>query len=194
MHSLFVDSTSGLVIGLLNSQYEWIEYHIFDEKKPSEIIHFEMFNLLKKYNLELKKMQVFISNGPGSYTGMRLGEGIAQVLELGQTTVYSFYHFDVPRLSGVHAGFWVTNAFKGQVFVYTWNKDIIEKNLVAKNAFEIENTSFGYTLDLTDPLFSALMSTKTLIKDQAPKIFSKIAEEKLREAPYYFRSLEEEFR
>ena len=194
MHSLYVDSTAGLIIGLLDSKYEWIEYLSLDEKKPSEIIHYEIFNLLKKYDLKLSNMQCFISNGPGSYTGMRLCEGLAQVFELNQISVYSFYHFDVPKLSGILKGFWVTNAFKGQVFIYNWNADQFEKDLVNKNDFHIENTENGFTLDLTDPLFSNLISTTNLIKDNPAPIFSKISQLKLREAPYYFRPLDEEFR
>ncbi|MDD4973364.1 MAG: hypothetical protein PHY93_03390 [Bacteriovorax sp.] len=193
MHSLFVDSTSGLVIGLLDSNYSWVEYMSLDEKKPSEIIHFEIFNLLKKYSLNLADMQCFVSNGPGSYTGMRLSEGLAQVFELVHMPVYSFYHFDVPRLSGVPRGFWATNAFKGQVFVYNWNGDEVEKHLLNKDAFFIEEEKLGFTLDTSDPIFSNLVSTKSLIKNKAPEIFSKVEALKLRKAPYYFRSLDEEF-
>jgi tRNA threonylcarbamoyladenosine biosynthesis protein TsaB len=194
VHSLYVDSTSGLVIGLLDSNYSWVEYLSLDEKKPSEIIHFEIFNLLKKYNLNLAKMQCFVSSGPGSYTGMRLSEGLAQVFELNHIPVYSFYHFDVPRLSGISNGFWATNAFKGQVFVYNWNGKEVEKHLVNKDSFEVDTEKLGFTLDASDPIFSKLVSTKSLIKNKASEIFSKVSEQKLRSAPYYFRSLDEEFR
>lgn len=194
MHSLFVDSTSGLVIGLLDSNYSWVEYMSLDEKKPSEIIHFEIFNLLKKYNLKLTEMQCFVSSGPGSYTGMRLSEGLAQVFELSHMTVYSFYHFDVPRFCGVPKGFWASNAFKGQIFVYNWNGDEVEKHLVNKEVFVIGDETLGFTLETLDPIFSNLVSTKDLIKNKAPEIFSKISARKLREAPYYFRSIDEEFR
>lgn len=195
MHSLFVDSTSGLVIGLLDSNYTWVEYMSLDEKKPSEIIHFEIFNLLKRHNLKLSDMQCFVSSGPGSYTGMRLSEGLAQIFELSNTPVFSFYHFDVPGLSGVTKGFWATNAFKGQVFIYNWNGDVVEKHLINKDAFEIENVECGFTLDTsTDPLFLNLTSTKNLIREKAFEIFSKVCAKKLRKEPYYFRSLDEEFR
>jgi tRNA threonylcarbamoyladenosine biosynthesis protein TsaB len=194
VHSLFVDSTSGLTIGLLDSNYSWVEYMSLDEKKPSEIIHFEIFNLLKKHNLKLANMQCFVSSGPGSYTGMRLSEGLAQVFELNHMPVYSFYHFDIPRFSGITEGFWITNAFKGQLFVYQWKGDQVEKQLINKDAFVIENQKMGFTLDLNDPLFLNLVSTKNLLKDKASEIFSKISSQKLREAPYYFRPLDEEFR
>lgn len=194
MHSLFVDSTSGLVIGLLDPDYSWVEYMSLDEKKPSEIIHHAIFNLLTKYKLNLAEMQCFVSSGPGSYTGMRLSEGLAQVFELNKMPVYSFYHFDVPRLSGVPKGFWATNAFKGQVFIYNWNGEEVESHLVNKNDFIIEDEKMGYTLDTTDVLFANLISTKNLIKNEAGTIFKKVAAQKIRMAPYYFRSLDEEFR
>ena len=193
MHSLFIDSTSGLVIGLLDPKYNWIEYMSLNEKKPSEIIHFEIFNILKKHNLKFSNIQIFISSGPGSYTGMRLSEGIAQVFELEKIPVYSFYHFEVPRLSGIDSGFWVTNAFKGQAFIFKWDKMGVEKHLVDKEKFVIENEKFGFTLDNTDSLFLNLISTKSILKDKAPEIFSKILSQQLRVSPYYFRSLEEEF-
>jgi len=193
VHSLFVDSTSGLVIGLLDSNYSWVEYMSLDEKKPSEIIHHEIFNLLVKHKLDLSNMQCFVSSGPGSYTGMRLSEGLAQIFELNKMPVYSFYHFDIPRLSGESRGFWATNAFKGQVFICSWSGDEVEKHLVNKDAFQIEDDKLGYTLDNTDPLFVNLTSTKNLIKTEAPVIFAKVKELKTRMAPYYFRSLDEEF-
>jgi tRNA threonylcarbamoyladenosine biosynthesis protein TsaB len=194
VHSLFVDSTSGLVIGLLDPNYSWVEYITLDEKKPSEIIHFEIFNLLKKYDLNLFEMKCFVSSGPGSYTGMRLSEGLAQVFELEHMQVYSFYHFNVPEYCGIVSGFWATNAFKNQVFIYNWNDNKFEKKLLNKADFTIDNEKNGFTLDGKDPLFCHLASTKNLIKNQAPEIFSKVSAQQLRVAPYYFRSLDEEFR
>lgn len=165
-----------------------------DEKKPSEIIHFEIFNLLKKYDLKLSGIQCFVSSGPGSYTGMRLSEGVAQIFELSHIPVYSFYHFDVPRLCDVSTGFWITNAFKGQIFSYNWIGDEVQKHLINKETFVIENEKSGFTLDHSDPLFVNLVTTKDLIKNKAPEIFSKVRAQELRKAPYYFRSLDEEFR
>ena len=194
MHSLYVDSTSGLVIGLLDSDFNWVEYLDTQEKKPSEVIHVEIYNLVKKYNLDLKKMNFFFSAGPGSYTGMRLGEGIAQVLAWDSLNVFSFHHFDVPKMIGVPKGFWVTNAFKGQVFIYNWDGDKTEKELVNSADFKIVDVELGYTLSSEVKDFGHLKTTKDLIKNQSQQIFSKVHKEKIREAPYYFRTLEEEFK
>lgn len=195
MHSLYVDSTSGLVIGLLDSEFKWIEYHDTNEKKPSEVIHVEIYNLIKKYNLDLKTMNFFFSAGPGSYTGMRLGEGIAQILAWEDRNVFSFLHFEVPKFVGVRKGFWVTNAFKGQVFSYNWNLEdgTSEKELINSADFKIMDPSLGYTLAADSKDFSELKNTKDLIKNSSEVIFAHVYKEKMREPPYYFRTLDEEF-
>ncbi|MBC7429920.1 MAG: hypothetical protein H7336_15000 [Bacteriovorax sp.] len=196
MHSLYVDSTSGLVIGLLDSKFKWIEYADTNEKKPSEVIHFEIYNLVQKYKLDLKDMNFFFSAGPGSYTGMRLGEGIAQILAWDEKKVYSFHHFDVPELIGIDKGYWVTNAFKGQVFIYNWDKKsgFADKELVNSADFKIIDPELGYTLSADIKDFCHLKTTKELIKNSSEKIFSIVLNMKLREPPYYFRTLEEEFK
>jgi tRNA threonylcarbamoyladenosine biosynthesis protein TsaB len=196
MHSLYVDSTSGLVMGLLDSEFNWVEYHDTAEKKPSEVIHIEIYNIISRHNLNLKDMNFFFSAGPGSYTGMRLGEGIAQVLEWNMKSVFSFHHFDVPKFAGIKNGFWVTNAFKGQVFIYTWDveKNIADKQLINSADFSIVDPELGYTLSNEVKEFSALKTTKDLIKNSSREVFSKVFKDKIREAPYYFRTLDEEFK
>jgi tRNA threonylcarbamoyladenosine biosynthesis protein TsaB len=194
VHSLFIDSTSGLEIGLLDSSFNWIEYHSYNEKKPSEVIHSEVYSLVKKYNLELSSMRLFVTSGPGSYTGMRLSEGLAQIFEMSGLSVFSFFHFEVPFLCGIKNGFWATNAFKGQVFIYSWNGEENEKTLVDKKDFVIDSAKLGYTLDKTDVLFEGLSATKELIHNESHKLFSKVLELQLRVPPFYFRTLEEEFR
>lgn len=196
MHSLYVDSTSGLVIGLLDSEFKWVEYQDTNEKKPSEVIHVEIYNLIKKHNLNLRDMNFFFSSGPGSYTGMRLGEGIAQVLAWEDRNVFSFVHFEVPQMVGVEQGFWVTNAFKGQVFSYNWNTKtgLAEKELIDSADFKIMNPELGYTLAADSKDFSQLKNTKDLIKNHSQVIFGHVYKEKMRQPPFYFRTLDEEFK
>ena len=196
MHALYVDSTSGLVVGLLNSKYEWIEYKDTDEKKPSEVIHLEIYNLIKKYNLNTRDINFIFSSGPGSYTGMRLGEGIAQILALDEMNVYSFHHFNVPLYMGIEKGFWVMNAFKQQIFLFSWDtiSNTFEKTLVNNDDFKIIDSQLGYSLENSTSEFSNLKSTKNLLKDNPMKIFSHVVQNQLREPPFYFRTLEEEFK
>jgi tRNA threonylcarbamoyladenosine biosynthesis protein TsaB len=196
MNSLYVDSTSGLTIGLLNSSYEWMDYKEFDHQKPSEVIHIEILNLLKKYSISLKECRFIVNSGPGSYTGMRLGEGLAQVFEWDHFPVYSFHHFDVPKMMGITEGFWVTSAFKGQVFLYEWNvsKNENVQTLIDNPLFKIKNSKIGFTLSNTEEIFQELQSTKNLIKDNQEIIFKHIVENKMRVSPFYFRTVDEEFK
>ena len=194
MHYLFIDSTLGLEIGLLDDQFRWIDFLTFDNKKPSEIIHSEIHQLLNKHQLNLKSLECFTASGPGSYTGMRLSEGLVQVLALSGMKIYSFYHFEVPKLTGIREGFWATNAFKGQVFVYTWSEEKEERLLLNKDQFVIQNEKIGFTLDNTDREFAKLSSSKILIKSNPTLIFSYLHAHQKRVPPYYFRTLDEEFR
>lgn len=194
MKSLYVDSSAGLVIGLMDENFKWMEYFDSQEKKPSEVIHTEIFKLLSKYNLKIEEINFFFSAGPGSYTGMRLGEGLAQILEWDHKNVFSFFHFDVPRFIGVESGSWVTNAFKGEVFIYHWNKNEVNKELVTSVGFTVANPDLVYTLSQEQKNFENLKSTKDLVKNHSEILFKKVYEMKLREAPYYFRTLEQEFK
>ena len=127
---------------------------------------------------------------------MRLGEGIAQVLAWDSRSVFSFHHFDVPRMMGIEKGYWVTNAFKGQIFIYNWDasQNISEKELVNTGDFKIIEPELGFTLSRDIEGFSNLKTTKDLIKNSSSTIFKKVIDQKLREPPYYFRSLDEEFK
>ena len=194
MYSIYLDSSAGLVVGLLNPDFTWLEYSELNEKKPSEIIHFEIFQLLRKNNLNLKDVRCFLASGPGSYTGMRLSEGLGQIFELSKIPVYSFYHFDVPRFIGIECGEWVTTAFKGQVFKHVWSLEKNENILINKESFNFESGNNKYCLDRDESPLKNFQSTKKIIKEDSLKLFSHVLKKKLRVPPYYFRTLEEEFR
>lgn len=194
MHYLFIDCSSGLTIGLLDQKLEWLDFQTLDHKKPSEIIHQQLHFLIEKYQLRLNEVQCFCASGPGSYTGMRLSEGLVQLLELSGMKIYSFHHFNIPKLIGIEKGYWVTPAFKGEIFVYNWNLNQEEKILVKQNEIKFQDKSLGYTLENSNEFFSGLVSTKFLIKNEPQKLFTSVMDKKLRVKPFYFRTLEEEFR
>jgi tRNA threonylcarbamoyladenosine biosynthesis protein TsaB len=178
MYSLFLDTTSGLTIGLLDSQYLWLAYEMTDEKRPSEVIHEKIFTMLSLFNLQIEQVQVFTIAGPGSYTGMRLSEGFAQILNWHGLKIYSFYHFDVPLLTGILAGQWITNAFKNQIFSFQWNG---------------ENNSTELLSNCEDLAAITMEQTKELIHLCPHEIFSKVVLLNHKKETYYFRTLEEEF-
>lgn len=191
MSYLFLDSTNGLTIGILNSKFEWIHYEDSEEKRPSEIIHVKINQLFDEFNLDLKQTTLVIAAGPGSYTGMRLGEGIAHILTLCHIKVLSFYHFEVPQMIGAISGKFVTNAFKGQYFVYEWSGEKVSELLI--NANDMSFLSEVYS-NLNDQNFKTLISTKKLIKENSKKIFKNVVDRDQYKASFYFRSLDDEFK
>lgn len=178
MYSLFLDTTAGLTVGLLDDSFAWVAYEASNEKRPSEHIHEKIFFMLSKFNLQLNQLRVITIAGPGSYTGMRLSEGFSDVVNWSGVKILSFYHFEVPLLTGVPAGRWMTNAFKNQVFSYQWdaNGNFTEllSECVDANAFTIE-------------------MTRELIYAHPILIFSKVVQLNEKKESYYFRTLEEEF-
>lgn len=178
MYSLFLDTTAGLTVGLLDENFSWVYYESTNEKRPSEHIHEKIFFMLSKLNLELQSLQLITVAGPGSYTGMRLSEGFSDILNWSGVKVFSFYHFEVPKLIGIQSGSWITNAFKKEIFCYHWDEKESSSELLSecytKNPFTIDQT-------------------REFIYDHANLIFTQIIQLNEKKETYYFRSLEKEF-
>ena len=103
MAYLFLDTSQGLTVGVLNDDFTWKEYMTSEESKSSGRIHKDIDDILKKTNcLWDNLLGIIISSGPGSYTGMRVSEGLAQILELESHHIYSFYHFEVPKFFSLY--------------------------------------------------------------------------------------------
>jgi tRNA threonylcarbamoyladenosine biosynthesis protein TsaB len=191
MFYLLLDTTNGLTIGLLNNKLEWINYYAFEEKKPSEVIHFKINEILELNNVNLKDITLITVAGPGSYTGMRLSEGISNIFMVCGIKTMSFFHFEVPLLLGVNEGCFVTNAFKGQYFNYSWKNNKVERNLV--NNTEMNFSKKVYT-NIHDNKFIDSISTSKLILENNEILFKKVIERGTCEKSFYFRALDEEFK
>lgn len=197
MVSLFVDTSFYLVVGILNEKWEWLEYEEIIDTKSSAIIHRLIFDLLNKNDLTVANIKNIIHvAGPGSYTGVRLSEGLSQIFALNKINTYSFYHFDIPKYLNIAKGSWIVKAHKGELFVHSWDGENFEDNLIQENEFEkyLElgeiYTHYKLSFDLVK---NPLNETGLLIRDNSKKIFSTVVESNLKQKPFYFRSIDQEF-
>ncbi|MFT6633775.1 MAG: tRNA threonylcarbamoyladenosine biosynthesis protein TsaB [Bacteriovoracaceae bacterium] len=191
---LFIDTTQNITIGLLGEDLKWIDYQYLISKKSSAELHYLIYEMLSSRNKDVTSITGLIyCAGPGSYTGMRISEGLSNIFEWSKIKVNSFYHFEVPAICGANKGIWGAKAFKGEYFLYSWNQTVGEKILVPENELEsrIGNKEiyFGHEAFLEK---SGKLS-KDFIKDCPELIFKYVLENNLCVPLYYYRPLEEEF-
>lgn len=192
---LYLDTTKNLTIGLLSKEEGWISRIVHKDVKSSELLHSEIHEMCIEKGISLKSLAgVLYAAGPGSYTGMRVSEGLAQVFKWQGIPVFGFYHFEIPNLLGVPKGVWISQAFKGEFFVYSWSEVGATKKLVVKN--ELQNVLSAheaiYTHHSEETEFANLL-TSDLIENQWDKLLDIVVSDNMRREPYYYRSLEEEF-
>jgi tRNA threonylcarbamoyladenosine biosynthesis protein TsaB len=186
--NLFIDTTSGTTVGAFDNSKGWLDYS-HDESKGSQVVHTRINQLVEKHNLNWKQLKLITIAGPGSYTGMRLARGLADILGWQEVDCYSFYHFEVPKILGQQGKF-ICRAFKGEYFVYDTESE--ESELLTSELIEMKQcfTSFASELDLD----VEKILTSELIKENTKQVFDFIIENALRRDIYYFRKENEEFK
>jgi len=197
--NLFIDTTSNLKIGILDSNCHWVHFENLDVKKPSEVIHKIIYDSLENKKLKIADIKKILTcAGPGSYTGMRLSEGIVQVLELNGSKACTFFHFEIPLLQGVENYIWVATAFKGEYFIYHYDNGVIQKHLKVLNELPQFLQQFShlkkYSLTEDVNLGSEFIPTSKLIVDNPEKYLPEVLRREHREPAYYYRTVEEEFK
>lgn len=194
MSYLFLDTSSFLVAGILNENFKWDDYAQTDIVKSSGHVHSLLNDLLIRNNLSWNKLKgLIVSSGPGSYTGMRVSEGIAQVLEIDKLPIFSFYHFEIMKMIGKN-GVWVSEAFKGEYFFYDSKTEASELLSLEALILRISQRDDVYALNSeVRGVDSPFKSTLDLLKDNSTKIFSDIVETLKRREPFYYRPENVEF-
>tara|TARA_R110002049_G_scaffold152444_1_gene316432 strand:- start:1661 stop:2257 length:597 start_codon:yes stop_codon:yes gene_type:complete len=194
MH-LYLDTSHFLSIGLLNTELEWIHFDHDQKLQHSADIHAKIYQILESNNAEaLNLSSVIICNGPGSYTGIRLGEGIAQLFELSQVPVYSFHQYEIPKILGYQIGHWVCHAFKKEVFNYIWKNEEVQDSLVTASDWASQSEHV-FSHQPEGPWQSSdFLLTTELVQKQPKQIFEYIIGNKIRRESYYFRPLDKEFK
>ncbi|MDB9786599.1 hypothetical protein OAB57_00715 [Bacteriovoracaceae bacterium] len=200
MTHLFIDTSSVLIVGLLSDQYQWVAYNLIEEEKSASKLHYLVYEMCETHNMSINDIESVIAvNGPGSYTGMRVSEGFLQTSKLMGKTIYSFYHFDVPRLLLMDRGVWVTHAFKGEYFLHCWENSKIEQHLVKETAIENELEKYSNIFTQNKKVkrvgeFPNIQYSSDLVRQNPKDIFLGVLRDKMERAPFYFRPDHVEFK
>jgi tRNA threonylcarbamoyladenosine biosynthesis protein TsaB len=191
----------------LDKEFQWLSYEANQDTKTATKLHSSLHQLLSDRRLKLKDIQGLIQiAGPGGYTGMRISDGIFQTLKLFGIPSYSFYHFEVPSLLDEKQGLWISNAFKGEIFTYSFSEGVkVEKLWSEKDFIEHYNTLrieslYTHNKLAFSPSFNpwaqakAFIETGSLIEKYPQKIFSSVVQQKLARTIFYYRPIEGEFK
>lgn len=192
--SLYLDACDGLKVGLLDEQLNWKKFLDFPIKKASNTLFIETEKLLSENNIELGQLeQIFLCLGPGSYTGIRLLQGMKDLYQNQGLKVFSFYNFEIPYLNGVQEGIYVTSAYKQEIYQYKWDGEEHFQDLIEAERFVAENT--GDIYGMQDQFHeNALCNVYTMLRNNPKKVLERVLEKKLSRQAFYFRPLEKEFR
>jgi tRNA threonylcarbamoyladenosine biosynthesis protein TsaB len=191
-YSIFLDTSLNITIGLLDEDYNWIDYIHHVNKKSASKIHSMLYESLEKNNLKLESVDtLFYCSGPGSYTGMRVSEGIARLLEWQGIKTRSFYHYQIPRFCDINSGKWVANAYKGEMFIYAWEGDEEQTELLSVENNKVSEFSFSHDTELVQ---SEKHITVNMIYENPKKVFSEIEKNEKALQLNYYRLPENEFK
>lgn len=192
---LFLDSSKFIQIGILNNNFKWKELEVVQNKKGAQVIHTVIYDFLSNNGIQLDEINhIFLANGPGSYTGVRVAEGLCQILEIESTPVFTFFHYEAPYFCNVNNYTFYSEAFKDEVFVYDFRDEKIMNKLVPKSSLEESYIATQANYGLTDNIHSyPLQNVYELYKCHPEMIFKKVRERGERQPPFYYRSAENEF-
>ena len=192
MKYLFIDSTEKTVLGIVNQNLEFEKYCYFEDKKSASRIHSRLNNLLQEHKICLNNInKIYIVSGPGSYTGIRVIEGIAQIMKWQGKDILSFYQFEIPFMTGINQGVWISQAWKGEIFIYYWKNSEHSIRLVPSINYKPTGKEYSYGDQCNG---FGVYSTRKLLLEHSKTVFKVVDRRGEYLPPYYYRSVEQEFK
>ena len=176
--------------------WHWIKLQVFQESKSTENLHIQLLQMLKEIGLGLEDITNLITAaGPGSYTGMRVSEGIAQIFNWQGFKTYSFYHFQVPQLLEKENYVFMCKAFKGEFFLKDpYKEELLSLSDLPRVVAEYKERGFELLSHYPDKDFLNFSFTSDIISKQSVALFTQVLIENMLQGPFYFRPLEKEFK
>ena len=191
MKSLFIDNTDKTTLGILDKDFKFEEYSHFEDKKSASSIHSRLHKILEQCQTTIEDIHnVYIVSGPGSYTGIRVVEGIGQIMKWQGKNIFSFYHFEIPSMVGISSGKWISQAWKSELFIYSWNGKENSAALVFSDEYTITGEEYSFGEECNS---YPVQSCRNLLLNNPVDIFTFVTKRGDYRPPYYYRELEREF-
>ncbi len=158
------------------------------KERPSVVLFESIHQILDEYSLDIREIERFyFCKGPGSYTGLRISEGLEQYLRMNKINCSGFYSFEILNLFDSNYCY-LSNAFKNEYFFAWKDKDIkykkIKKEFLEQEIGELEVISSN-CLEKTYDKF---------INDKIVDFLNYLKNENKVKEVFYYRSLDEEYK
>ncbi len=161
------------------------------DQRPSKKLLTNLNLILTQNNLAIGDIQDFyFCKGPGSYTGLRISQGLEEYLKLNKFNCYDFYSFEILKVLELKYLF-VANAFKKEFFVAEKNCEQIEYRKISKdvlNSKRLDREVISYDDSLKDEDYFKVFDEKF------SDFFNEVLSNKLEKDVFYYRSLSEEYK
>lgn len=149
MYKLYLDSSSAILTIVVTKDGQMLASHSKPAfQKQTELALKTIDEILKKLNLSLKEInEVTITNGPGSYTGIRVAITFAKTLAVLNPKIKIFVINSLLLQAGLKKVISVISGYneKSYLAVYDQGKEIITTQLVSEDAKKgIINDLQGY--------------------------------------------------
>ncbi len=202
MITLFIDTSYNQILGILDEKNTWIKIHHNEGQRNSSQLHVELNRIFSEANLSPSQItNVFYVAGPGFYTGLRMAYGLADLLGLESKNISTIYSFEIPSLLGEKKYFWITKAYRGEIFIHERNNEIQKTYLLTEEAFQgidfKEQIYIHHSNAMDEKLKAKIqvsIDTEKLMIGNIKTLFEKSIETKEIKDLFYFRLPEEEFR
>ncbi len=186
--NIIIDTSHKVCIWLV--QKDTIVDDSITEEQPSKALLIKMHEVLSRNKISLEEIDCFyFCKGPGSYTGLRISQGLEDYLKFNNLNCYDYYSFEILKV--IESGYiFISNAFKNEFFVSEFKNDEIHYQKIKKedlNSYKENKRLLSYDVKLGD------IDYLDVFKNEFNQFFKEVLNRKNQREVFYYRTLSEEY-